>query len=296
MSQASRLHQLHPSLGGDIRINQQILSQRYSGSFFLRLKRPSRLPAYSRQYIKGDPVNLIDWKAFARNDQLIVREERDEASSRIAIIIDANDTMVWPSQKDEGDTPSKWELSLRMAMHIAFVHLKQGDHVKVYLWRGADSHPRESLVMSGSQDILSLFQSFQGEGFDTRKVLEHFAKDDFRPEAMNLSYLLSDMLRDGPVQWLEDLVQVRLFHTMSSKEVDLDWLDRGFCYFDESSGKKEFLGSQLQQESIYQKALDKWFKKLKKTYSKLGRDYHLFTDQTPIQEYLTELSRPLMEG
>ena len=294
MSRASLLRQLQPSLGGEVRINQMILSQRYSGSFSLRLKRPSRLPAYSRQYIKGDPVGLIDWKAFARNDQLIVREERDEASSRVSIVIDANDTMIWPS--DRMLTISKLELALRIALHLAFVHLKQGDRVKVFLWREGEAKPRSSLVMRSSQDILSLFQSFSDSEFEYATIDKHFAKDDFRPENMHLSYLLSDMLRDKEVEWLADASQVRLFHTLSSKEIDLNWVDGSYCYFDEHLDRKEFLGSQLSQEPIYKKTLEKWLKKTKKKFSTIGRDYHLFTDATPIQQYLSELSQPLMEG
>ena len=65
------------------------------GSFQLRLKRASRLPAYSRQYIKGDPVHLID-RSTCSQRSIDRARGNGEASSTVGICIDLGDLMFWP--------------------------------------------------------------------------------------------------------------------------------------------------------------------------------------------------------
>ena len=294
MKEESLIDQLQPALGADIEMDRFILSQRYMGSFQLRLKRPSRLPAYSRQYIKGDPVHLIDWKAYARSDQLIIREERDEASSKVLIIVDCSDTMFWPEQKSGSQVCMKWELSMRQALHLLFFHTRKGDRAQLLIWNEGDLEPRNLLNVASSQDVLSLFLEFQKQRFDKKTILEHCVEMDVRPELFHLTYLVSDLLRQQVNPWRKkDFNLLRVFHTLSSLELDVNWVDKGFCYYDESRGRKEFLGSTLGETDTYDRVLNKWISKMKKKYSEDHCDYHLFTDKTSIQQYLLGLTTPI---
>lgn len=46
-----------------------------------------------RQYIPGDDIRHLDWGAYARTDQLMVRLFRDEISPRTEILVDASRSM-----------------------------------------------------------------------------------------------------------------------------------------------------------------------------------------------------------
>ena len=92
----STLAALHPSQPMDVHFRRFKNAQRIHGSHLMNLRAPSRTPESTRLYAPGDPINLIDWKAFARTDQLILREVRDEASARVAVCVDLTETMRWP--------------------------------------------------------------------------------------------------------------------------------------------------------------------------------------------------------
>ena len=69
------------------RLSEYVYSKNHNlqGNYLLNLKTPTRFPDVSRKYIQGDPVRHIDWKAFVRCDQLIVREQNVETSGVVSI-------------------------------------------------------------------------------------------------------------------------------------------------------------------------------------------------------------------
>ena len=81
----STLSSLHPTMGMEQHYSSYKNAPRVWGSHYLALKQPHRMPESTRKYVPGDPVRLIDWKAFARTDQLLIREIRDEASARVLL-------------------------------------------------------------------------------------------------------------------------------------------------------------------------------------------------------------------
>ncbi len=62
----------------------------------------------SRAYQVGDDVRRIDWRAFARSDQLTVRIWREEALARVEVLCDVSRSM--------GVEPRKAQLALDLAL------------------------------------------------------------------------------------------------------------------------------------------------------------------------------------
>lgn len=267
------------------------------GSYNLRLKRASRLPSYSRQYIKGDPAHLIDWKAYARSDNLIVREVRDDASASIAVVVDMADTMHWPDASLVLDTITKWQLSLRVAFHIAYTHLKKGDRVNVYLWDSEDSHGFWRLNLKTSQNASSVFHDLEQNDFMPKHLKAQTVPSDNEMDRYQLNYLISDLLRPAITKTIARIKSpTRYFHILSSKELNMEWLNNQYCYFDESRGRKEFLGNALKSDKIYRETLEKWLAKIGSNLHTDYSDYQLFTDKTTILHYLSCLIHLQIEG
>ena len=264
-------------------------SARYHGSYFLNLKRPAKMPAFNRRYFPGDPLNKIDWKVYARTEQLIVREERDQASGHIMICLDMSDHMVWPDtslSKKGLAPPTKFEIAARVAMNIAFRHLKVADFVKIVLLREGGSVPNLSLNLKSASDIIQFFHNMEHESFAVEYLIEQSESFSLDRRKIDLMYLVSDCLNDEVVTyWVGKAKRIRLFHTLSSFELDTDWMTSESSYFDHEVEKKEYVGKYLQNSVDLPRLVRDWGKRLSNRVLGFGGEYNLITDETSIDEF-----------
>ncbi len=297
MDDQTPLSELTPRLMANIGVSRSIMSQSFQGSFQLILRKISRLPSFSRPYTKGDPIQLIDWKAFARNDQLIVREDRDEASSRVMICLDTSDTVFWPKKEDFQEAiVQKWEVICRIGLHLAYLHLKQGDVVHFFFIDQNGKEPQTHIRWESSQEIATMFSSLESSRFDLDTLRSRSQPYLGLKRKYHLGYLISDFLNHRHEKWLREYARGgRIFHVLSSRETDLKWLESGYCYFDETEDKKEFLGAKLKGSNIYYDTLDKWSQKIQKRAKQIDFDYMQVTENTALNHYLQSLLRPISE-
>lgn len=296
----SRVADLHPSDSKDIRFTVFKNSQRYHGSFRQKLRRPSRTPAFSRPYVPGDPVRLIDWKVFAKSDQTLIREEHDESSSRVLVCVDVNETMNWPPFNivDGLTYPKKIDIALRIALNLAFIHLRMADYVKVTFWdssKGQDSGPSRALAIRNSSDVLSTFEQMLERKFEISSIeTEKFL---YSGRNFDISYWISDCLGPSCLRWMSDnSVRGKLIHCLSDAEIDLSWLKTDHCYFDHSRDLKEFLGRSLMNNKKYQSSINEWRKNIVQDSEDLGISYQLVTGDTSIHMYQDQLAVNICSG
>lgn len=258
---------------------------RLGGSLVQRLKQPSRDPIHSRPYRAGDPVRMIDWKSYARNDQLLIREVQNETSARVGIFVDHSKTMLWPEDartRDEDFVPTKLELGLRLCLHLAHLHLRLGDIVGVNLWRPNVSL-QQTTRLGSTVDVLALFDRLEVNDF----AIAQIPVTPARSSAYDVVYWISDALSgtDIPLN-LKTVKQTRFLHVLSSRELSLDWLHKQDCYFDEGVRTTEYLGQTLQDER-YQAQLQAWRTKLEDQLRAQSATYMLLTDRSPISRYFS---------
>ncbi|GHD18307.1 lipoprotein [Nocardiopsis kunsanensis] len=77
-----------------------------------------------RDYVRGDDVRSIDWRATARNDGVVVRTWRPERDRRILVVLDTGRT----SAGRVGDTP-RLDHSMDAALLLAALAGRAGDRV-----------------------------------------------------------------------------------------------------------------------------------------------------------------------
>lgn len=289
----SSLAFLHPSQPREAHFRTFKNSPRLHGSHFMSLKRPTRMPESGRAYQTGDPLNLIDWKAYARTDQLIVREIRDEAAARVRIAFDVGETMQWPT----ADVPvvplpvSKAEVASRVAFHLAHVHLKMGDQVELWLVNdGKQVRPSSKANARGTADLLQAFGHAAARGFAPGAFAADFVPTPHDPRPVDLSFYVGDGL--GATDALEYFRSARRFmwwHTLSSLETATFWIEGDTTYFDEGAGRREYQGQALRHRGNYLKNLEQWRARMAATVTKAGGHYRLITDQTKVATYLVDL-------
>ncbi len=250
------------------------------------LERVSRVPESSRPFMQGDPINLIDWRAFARTDQLIVRQQRDEASGLIDIIIDDRKTMHWPVATNDVSIPSKSEIAWRLGFWLAHTHLSLGDMVAVHLRRSTQDDALRWDPRSPA-DVIEAFRTLKdavksSETGSLNVVSPGFFRDARRRQSRSdVIWCLSDNLENLSIEDMSHLTRsFVMVQILSSRELGLEWMDDDTCYVERTPLRKDYLGTQLKSSSHYHQQLTNWKKDLEKKVVQIGGKYISVTEET----------------
>ena len=272
---------------------------------YLNLKTPDKSEVFSRNYTSGDPVSRIDWKAFVRSDSLIIREKPKEAHTRVLIVIDVSRSMDWKYENDI----SKKELAFRVGMFLGYLHLKKEDLVRFLIFN--EKEEERFLNIKNFSDIIDIF-NYYIEGRIDEFSLDRNDKDDISGKSSknnednyylsselkhfsyyDLSYIFSDTLSLEYEKYLKSYSI--LFHTLSSKEINIDnWMSKNEIYYCKEKNKR-YSGSYLLRNGFYHKNLEKWLESRKKSISRQS-NYMLLNECMNIEEFCLKLNNILKES
>ncbi len=99
-----------------------------------------------REYVIGDDVRSIDWRASARRSDVVVRSWRPERDRRVLCVLDTGRT----SAARIGDEP-RLDASIDAALLLAMLAARAGDRVDLL---AVDTAVRASLANPGKQTLL----------------------------------------------------------------------------------------------------------------------------------------------
>ena len=176
-----------------------------------------------REYVRGDDLRRVDWKVWARQDRLYVKEFEEETSLRLALVVDASSSMDYKS-----GSLSKYEYAATLAASLAWLALSHGDAAGCAVF---DSQVRAAgparTKRSQLASVVEVLETVRGEASKGRATA-------FLPVLKTLSetlprrglvVLISDLLgdREGMFQGMQllrkrghDLV---LLHVMDDDEL-----------------------------------------------------------------------------
>lgn len=100
-----------------------------------------------REYVAGDDVRSIDWRATARRSDVMVRTWRPERDRQVLMVIDTGRT----SAARIADTP-RLDAALDAALLLAALASKAGDHVDLL---AVDRELRASVKGAGREELLA---------------------------------------------------------------------------------------------------------------------------------------------
>lgn len=301
LSRKYTLAELEPGWPENLGTSRVKSSPRMHGSLIMSLRRVSRSPENSRLYVHGDPVSLIDWKAYARTDELIVREHRDEAAAKVSIIIDPADTLKWPEKialeqhGGLGVIPQKIEIACRVALYLAHAHVTMGDVVTIAFLDGDGGVTRAWMPRSPA-DLLGMYELSLKLGFvealESLMVITRWS-----PAHDDSVWWLSDFLREEkiPLVWSE-IKRVAVLHVFSHLEKSAEWMDGATSYRDESRGRKIYLGDQLKSGTQWLDALDAWRSEIKRAVNRRGGSYLAIDNTTNVGDFFHWLTKEALES
>lgn len=142
-----------------------------------------------KDYVPGDDVRHIDWRAYARNDRLTVKLYREEITPRVDILVDASDSM-WT-------TPGKATRLMETALLMA--RLSERLHARVRLETFSDRLRRlgDPLALSSlegrpADDLMPLLHASAASRTGGIKILISDFLFPFSPEELIGLYRRAD--------------------------------------------------------------------------------------------------------
>jgi uncharacterized protein (DUF58 family) len=159
-----------------------------------------------RDYQPGDDLRHVDWNAYARSDQLIIKLFREEVTPHADVIIDLSRSMALSESRKPQAT---------LALAAFFAAAAENAGYTFHAWRlGLDIEPVEN---GASPPAL-----WQGLAFDHRgSSIEAFGRSGPRWRPRGVRVLLSDLLWEG-----DPLVVLRHLSEQASATVVIQVLAR----------------------------------------------------------------------
>lgn len=291
MQKQGTIGELEPGMPLELSL-KHYKSSHSPGTHLLALRKPHRIPESSRSYVVGDPIQLIDWKAFARSGELIIRQVQQSSQAKVRIFIDASPEMNWPDAETERQTErtliSKLELAMRVGFHLGHLHHRLGDQVSIAIHRGNPLTPKLEFQPKTSKEVNYLFRKLREYSFEIDNDIWKVAPI-IRPtprSKLDLIYYISDCLEGFDHFYQLKAKRSILFHFLSSLEASDYWIDENISYIETNLRGKEFLGRSLLTGQSYLAQIDKWRQELRARVEENQSDYYFMTENTEILEYL----------
>jgi uncharacterized protein (DUF58 family) len=107
--------------------------------------------AEHRRYVPGDDLRRIDWNAFGRLDELLIKVSPVETRARLVVMLDASASMAG----DDPGPPSKLHYGRRLAALLGAIALLHSDSVQVQLLSDGHATGATTLDAPGMLGLLA---------------------------------------------------------------------------------------------------------------------------------------------
>ncbi len=238
-----------------------------------------------RQYTRGDEIRHIDWKVYARQDRLHIKQYEEETNLRLTLLVDRSASMAY------GDGESnKFDYSASIAASLAYLALRQKDATGLVTF---DTKVRATVpAKSNQQQLTRILATLDSVGADGRTDLVSVAKEISQGlPRRGLVVIISDLLGvDSLLEGLRLLRQrghdVAMFHVLHDHEIDFEF--NGATRF-EGLESEEFLNCNPRAlREGYLAALDEFLTSTKKACGRLSIDYLQVRTSEPLDAVLAK--------
>ena len=260
-----------------------------------------------RQYVPGDDPRSVDWKVWAKQDRLYVKQYEVDTNLRLTLLLDTSQSMRFGN-----GAMTKYDYACTAAVSLAYLALRQQDAVGCILF---DQNARNTLPSKMKQSHLialadRMFRASPDENnapphseyLDLSVLLENpkgslpnlqdtfqEAAESIRPNG--LVVLISDLLmqRASLFQGLRYLRShghdVLVLHVLD--DMELDFTFGGATRFEGLELPSQIRCDPRMLRKGYLEALNAYLDEVKQGCTKLQCDYALFRTDTPLDAALS---------
>lgn len=238
-----------------------------------------------RQYAAGDEIRHIDWKVYARQDKLHVKQFEEETNLRLHLLVDRSGSMAY----GQGEQ-NKFDYAASLVACLAYLGLRQQDATGLLTF---DTQLRDVLPpRSHRQQLNRLLAMLDAVGASERTDLSRVAREVSQSVSRRgLIVLVSDLLGiDNLVDGLRLLRarghDVALFHVLHDDEVDFNFA--GATRFEGLETADVLNCNPRALRAGYLEAIHEFLTKTRKTCERLSIDYLMARTSEPLDAVLAK--------
>ena len=240
-----------------------------------------------RAYAPGDDVRRIDWNAYARLEELVLRLYMAEEDLILYLLVDTSKSL------DFGQ-PSKLDTAKRIAAALSYIALSGSERVSVLPFSSKPGRilpPTRGKRRIGS--VLRFLDELEPEGeTDLQRTVDALVKRRLRP---GLVIVLSDLLDPaGFERPLDRLLAERhepvIFHVLSREELAPP-LGGDFTYIDSERGSRVEVSVDARALRAYQANLARFLESVRSYAKRRGMAYVLAGGDVPFEDALLDYLR-----
>ena len=237
-----------------------------------------------RQYAPGDDLRHVDWKVWAKQDRLYVKQFEEDTNMRCTLLVDVSASMQY------GSGPlNKYEYSATVATSLAYLLLKQHDSVGCIAFD--QSIRARTPVRSRNTHLKTIVETLHANApqdkTDVGAILREIVEVSPRRGMM---ILISDLLGDvdATSRGLRLLRQrghdVLVLHVMDDDELDFPF--EGPTRFEGLESPQRMICNPRALREGYLSALDRFLTRLRRGCAQDAVDYALVRTSEPLDAAL----------
>jgi len=247
-----------------------------------------------RQYMPGDEIKHIDWKAYAKTDRYYIKQFEEETNLKSYILLDASASMKYASRGHI----SKIAYASYVAAALAYLMVEQRDAVglTVYDETVRTSIPPRATQSNLRQLLIQLERIVPGNKTGIASSLHQVAEQIKR---RGLVIVLSDFF-DDPANVITAFKHFRHKGNEVIVMQVLDPVERSFAFgtdaiFRDIESQEELMTQPWHIQKAYQDSMRQFLENYKRECRDNAIDYVLLDTSTPfdkaLMEYLTKRRR-----
>lgn len=155
------IRRVYPQVRWDGKVGHLLLlaHRRSLGSHPQRLQGLGSEPYGLREYLPGDPLNRIQWKASARHGRLVSREDTWERGARLLVLLDCARSMSGLAELGVDDAARRSKLDHALAAALALVRVAAARGDRVTLAAFSDRVERTVRVHGGQKSLQAAYSA-----------------------------------------------------------------------------------------------------------------------------------------
>tara|TARA_Y100000310_G_scaffold339689_1_gene433173 strand:- start:52 stop:900 length:849 start_codon:yes stop_codon:yes gene_type:complete len=237
-----------------------------------------------RIYAPGDDFRAIDWKVFARTDDLYIKTFEEERNLVVHIIVDYSSSMNF------GKPTTKFDYASMLGVGFAYLAMKENEKFQFSTFSNTLEVFQPKKGMSQLAAMVEYLNNVKLKGYSNVKDAMTKYKKLIGSRAMLI--IMSDFLISideikAALHMLGNH-EIKVIQLLDPVEKELK-LQGDYRLKDSETGERIKTNINPRLRTIYQKQLEDHCNKIGDVCNSLKMDYHLITTDTPIFDAFYEI-------